>query len=66
MPSPNDDQTEVRFERKMGDSELSYYLPSRANGVNDMYRSSCFVHPGFSLSLFLSTQVPSSRFQGTN
>ena len=30
------DQPEVRYERKMGDSELSYYLPSRANGVNDM------------------------------
>lgn len=25
-----------RFERRMGDSELSYYLPSRADGVNDM------------------------------
>ena len=24
------------YERKLGDSELSYYLPSRANGVNDM------------------------------
>jgi hypothetical protein len=30
-------QLEVRYERKMGDSELSYYLPSRTNGVNDMY-----------------------------
>lgn len=26
----------VRLERKLGDSELSYYLPSRADGVNDM------------------------------
>ena len=25
------------FERRMGDTELSYYLPSRADGVNDMY-----------------------------
>ena len=24
------------YSRKLGDSELSYYLPSRANGVNDM------------------------------
>ena len=24
------------FERKMGDTELSYFLPSRADGVNDM------------------------------
>ena len=34
---PTDDRLEVRYERKMGDTELSYYLPSRANGVNDMY-----------------------------
>jgi hypothetical protein len=27
---------DVHYQRKMGDSELSYYLPSRANGVNDM------------------------------
>ncbi|KAI5122362.1 hypothetical protein M0805_004120 [Coniferiporia weirii] len=25
------------FERTMGDTEASYYLPSRADGVNDMY-----------------------------
>ena len=25
------------FERKMGDTELSYFLPSRQSGVNDMY-----------------------------
>ncbi|KAI0031413.1 hypothetical protein K488DRAFT_52118 [Vararia minispora EC-137] len=25
------------YERKLGDSELSYYLPGRATGVNDMY-----------------------------
>jgi len=24
------------FHRSLGDSELSYYLPSRQNGVNDM------------------------------
>lgn len=34
--SSSDRQTEVRYERKMGNSEISYYLPSRANGVNDM------------------------------
>lgn len=26
----------VRTERKLGESELSYFLPSRADGVNDM------------------------------
>jgi hypothetical protein len=36
QPSASD-QPGVRYERKMGNSELSYYLPSRANGVNDMY-----------------------------
>lgn len=28
------DQT--TYERQLGDSEVSYFLPSRANGVNDM------------------------------
>lgn len=37
LQPPSNDQPEVRYERKMGDTELSYYLPSRANGVNDMY-----------------------------
>ncbi|KZT02437.1 uncharacterized protein LAESUDRAFT_738728 [Laetiporus sulphureus 93-53] len=32
----------IRYERKMGDTELSYYLPSRQAGVNDMY-----LHIGF-------------------
>ncbi|KAH7927276.1 hypothetical protein BV22DRAFT_295710 [Leucogyrophana mollusca] len=31
-----------KLERRMGDSELSYYLPSRSTGVNDMY-----LHLGF-------------------
>ncbi|KAF8846056.1 hypothetical protein BDN67DRAFT_992998 [Paxillus ammoniavirescens] len=31
-----------RVERKLGSNELSYFLPSRANGVNDMY-----LHLGF-------------------
>lgn len=39
LPPPSNERTDVRYERKMGDSELSYYLPSRANGVNDMYAS---------------------------
>jgi len=30
------------FSRKLGDAELSYFLPSRADGVNDMY-----LHIGF-------------------
>jgi hypothetical protein len=29
-------QQELRFERQLGDTELSYYLPSRGDGVNDM------------------------------
>ncbi|KAI1789818.1 hypothetical protein LXA43DRAFT_892212 [Ganoderma leucocontextum] len=32
----------LRYERKMGDTELSYFLPSRQTGVNDMY-----LHLGF-------------------
>ncbi|KAI0095089.1 hypothetical protein BDY19DRAFT_916239 [Irpex rosettiformis] len=32
----------VCFERKMGDTEASYFLPSRQTGVNDMY-----LHLGF-------------------
>ncbi|KAI0756817.1 hypothetical protein C8Q80DRAFT_1091290 [Daedaleopsis nitida] len=32
----------LRYERKMGDTELSYFLPSRQAGVNDM-----FLHLGF-------------------
>ncbi|KAI0309592.1 hypothetical protein OF83DRAFT_1071827 [Amylostereum chailletii] len=27
----------IQYERRLGDSELSYYLPGRAIGVNDMY-----------------------------
>ncbi|KAG5647756.1 hypothetical protein DXG03_008479 [Asterophora parasitica] len=27
----------TRIERRMGDTEASYYLPARENGVNDMY-----------------------------
>ncbi|KAI0275009.1 hypothetical protein BC834DRAFT_965456 [Gloeopeniophorella convolvens] len=35
-------QLGVFYERKLGNSELSYYLPGRAAGVNDMY-----LHLGF-------------------
>ena len=45
LSTPIDAQLEVRYERKMGDGELSYYLPSRANGVNDMYVPSPPGHP---------------------
>lgn len=33
-------QSPLVFERRMGNTEVSYYLPSRADGVNDMS-----VHP---------------------
>ena len=36
VPPLTDDRPEVRYERKMGDSELSFYLLSRANGDYDM------------------------------
>lgn len=52
----SDERVDVRYERKMGNSELSYYLPSRANGVNDMCVLgflSLDLSPGASLSLFL-------------
>ena len=32
-------QSEIVFERYMGSTELSYFLPSRADGVNDMFVS---------------------------
>ncbi|KAH9982832.1 hypothetical protein BGW80DRAFT_1160922 [Lactifluus volemus] len=35
-------QGPISYERQLGDNELSYYLPSRAIGVNDMY-----LHLGF-------------------
>ena len=31
----------VCFERRMGDTELSYFLPSRQSGVNDMCVCPC-------------------------
>ncbi|KAI0936794.1 hypothetical protein AcV5_004842 [Taiwanofungus camphoratus] len=35
----------VQCERKMGDTELSYFLPSRQSGVNDMYLHLGFLAP---------------------
>lgn len=35
------DASAVYFERKMGDTELSYFLPSRQSGVNDMCVCPC-------------------------
>jgi len=29
----------VQSERNLGETEMAYYLPSRENGVNDMYLS---------------------------
>ena len=62
---PTDDQLEVRYERKMGDTELSYYLPSRANGVNDMY-ALLSSYADATPELAFCVQVSSSRFQSTN
>lgn len=30
-------QNPIRIERSLGDTETSYFLPSRESGVNDMY-----------------------------
>ncbi|KAH9937281.1 uncharacterized protein B0H18DRAFT_1113137 [Fomitopsis serialis] len=35
----------AQYERKMGDTELSYFLPSRHTGVNDMYLHLAFDAP---------------------
>lgn len=37
VPSKSRSTSRSQYERKMGDTELSYYLPSRQTGVNDMY-----------------------------
>jgi len=31
------DADRVQSERNLGETEIAYYLPSRDNGVNDMY-----------------------------
>ncbi|KAF5368480.1 hypothetical protein D9758_002233 [Tetrapyrgos nigripes] len=38
----------THLERKLGDTEASYFLPSRENGVNDMY-----LHLGFRAPLYI-------------
>ena len=54
---------DIIFERKLGDTELSYYLPSRQSGVNDMCglksRSIC-------ARRLTVMQVPSSRLSRTS
>lgn len=40
----------VLHRRRLGHSELSYFLPSRANGVNDMYLHIGFKAPSSLLS----------------
>ena len=35
-PPPVTVKGNLHYERPLGDSELTYYLQSRANGVNDM------------------------------
>ncbi|KAG1783532.1 hypothetical protein EV702DRAFT_1208638 [Suillus placidus] len=39
------DEDESEVERQLGNTELSYFLPSRASGVNDMYLHLGFVAP---------------------
>ena len=56
-PTANE-QVYPTFERQMGDTELSYYLPSRADGVNDMYVSFRFAHSLSPLLRFPSPQSP--------
>lgn len=35
-------------QRKLGETETSYYLPSRESGVNDMYVTWTIYHPLYS------------------
>lgn len=35
-PDTDASPSQARFERQLGDTELSYFLPSRESGVNDM------------------------------
>ncbi|KAH7100324.1 hypothetical protein BKA62DRAFT_706675 [Auriculariales sp. MPI-PUGE-AT-0066] len=37
LPTPPPEDAVLPARRNLGDSELSYFLPSRADGVNDMY-----------------------------
>ena len=65
LPPPMDVQPEVRYERKMGDSELSYYLPSRANGVNDMCVLSLF-RPSVALGSLFPSRYLHLGFKASN
>ncbi|KAF9518212.1 hypothetical protein BS47DRAFT_1371086 [Hydnum rufescens UP504] len=42
MSKPAESPKATKYERILGDNELSYFLPSRADGANDMY-----LHIGF-------------------
>lgn len=59
------------YERQLGDNELSYYLPSRATGVNDMYVSPklcSILKPCLTILLPWKTpilQVSAHRLQGS-
>ncbi|KZT30818.1 hypothetical protein NEOLEDRAFT_1144356 [Neolentinus lepideus HHB14362 ss-1] len=52
LSGPQDTVKRVEYERKLGDSETSYFLPSRASGVNDMY-----LHLGFKAPEHLATRA---------
>lgn len=52
--------TNLEFERPLGETELSYFLPSRDDGVNDMY--ALFTPSGSSPDIILAPlQVPPCR-----
>jgi hypothetical protein len=55
-------QATASYERKLGDTEVSYYLQGRATGVNDMFV--LLARGGFSQSVYpAERQVPSSGIQ---
>lgn len=71
IPSPDDFadrrceefSAPLTFERKLGDTELSYFLPSRADGVNDM----CVpFHPRLSFAVLIKAHFALLRAKGTS
>ena len=60
-------RTSSYVERKLGDTELSYFLPSRESGVNDMYvHSRSRIHrpkssAGISISDFVRRAISLSK-----
>ena len=60
-------RTSSHVERKLGDTELSYFLPSRENGVNDMcVHSHSRIHrpkpsAGISISDFVRRAISLSK-----